>query len=44
MLIAVRELTIEIRAYCKVFIAIISLFPLPLNLILLMPLIELYYF
>ena len=43
IIVAIKELTIEIQAYREVYIIVISLFLFPLNLILLILLIELYY-
>ena len=43
IIITVKELTAEIRAYYKVYMAVVSLFLFPLNLILLTLLVELCY-
>ena len=43
MIVAVKELTVEIRACREVYMAIVSSFPLPPNLISVTLLIELYY-
>ena len=44
IIIIIKELIIKIQVYYKVYIIIINSFPFPLNLILLISFIKLYYF